>query len=178
MKSIVRELAGWLVYIIIIVVITWTVVTFLGQRTAVSGSSMEPTLSNGDQLIVDKLSYRFGEPSRFDVVVFPYKYKNNTFFIKRIIGMPGETIQIVDGAVYINGNRLPEDYGNEPMENAGIAAEPITLGADEYFLLGDNRNNSQDSRAANVGIVHRDELIGKAWVRIWPLNKAEVIRHE
>lgn len=177
-KSIAKELGAWLLYILIIIGISYLVITFVGQRTQVSGSSMETTLSNGDQLIVDKISYRFRDPNRYDIVVFPYKYEKNTYYIKRIIGLPGETVQIVDGYVYIDGQKLDEHYGNEVMENAGIAAEPVVLGDDEYFVLGDNRNNSQDSRAANVGVIHRDDLLGRAWVRIWPLNKFGVIRHE
>ena len=177
-KSIAKELGAWLLYILIIIGISYLVITFVGQRTQVSGSSMETTLSDGDQLIVDKISYRFRDPSRYDIVVFPYKYEKNTYYIKRIIGLPGETVQIVDGYVYIDGQKLDEHYGNEVMENAGIAAEPLVLGDDEYFVLGDNRNNSQDSRAANVGVIHRDDLLGRAWVRIWPLNKFGVIRHE
>ena len=169
-KSIAKELGAWLLYILIIIGISYLVITFVGQRTQVSGSSMETTLSDGDQLIVDKISYRFRDPSRYDIVVFPYKYEKNTYYIKRIIGLPGETVQIVDGYVYIDGQMLDEHYGNEVMENAGIAEEPV--------VLGDNRNNSQDSRAANVGVIHREDLLGRAWVRIWPLNKFGVIRHE
>lgn len=178
MKSIIRELLGWLVFIFIVIAASYLVITFVGQRTQVSGSSMEPTLSDGDQLIVDKISYRFQDPQRYDIVVFPYRYEKNTYYIKRIIGLPGETIQIIDGIVYINGQQLGEHYGNAVMENAGTAKDPVVLGDDEYFVLGDNRNNSQDSRAANVGVIHRDELLGKAWVRIWPFDTAGVIRHE
>ena len=178
MKSILKELAGWIVYILIIVVLAYLIITFVGQRTEVSGSSMETTLSDGDQLIVDKISYRFRDPKRYDIVVFPYQYEENTYYIKRIIGMPGETVQIVDGYVYINGSRLDEHYGNEVMKDAGTAAEPVTLGEDEYFVLGDNRNNSQDSRAENVGLIHRENLLGRAWIRIWPFSEFGVIRHE
>lgn len=178
MKSILKELLGWIIYILIIIGLTWLVVTFVGQRTGVSGSSMETTLSDGDQLIVDKISYRFRDPKRYDIVVFPYRYEENTYYIKRIIGMPGETIQIVDGYVYIDGEPLDEHYGNEVMNKAGTAEEPLTLGEDEYFVLGDNRNNSQDSRAANVGTIHREDIIGRAWVRIWPFDEFGVIKHE
>lgn len=178
MKSILKELLGWIIYILIIIGLTWLVVTFVGQRTGVSGSSMETTLSDGDQLIVDKISYRFRDPKRYDIVVFPYRYEENTYYIKRIIGMPGETIQIVDGYVYIDGEPLEEHYGNEVMNKAGTAEEPLTLGEDEYFVLGDNRNNSQDSRAANVGTIHREDIIGRAWVRIWPFDEFGVIKHE
>lgn len=178
MKGIVKELFGWIVFIVVVVVASYLIVTFVGQRTKVSGSSMETTLSSGDQLIVDKISYRFRDPKRYDIVVFPYRYEENTYYIKRIIGLPGETVQIVDGMVYINGSPLNEHYGNEVIEDPGSAAEPITLGDDEYFVLGDNRNNSQDSRASNVGLIHRDELLGRAWVRIWPLDQFGVIKHE
>nr|WP_294493516.1 signal peptidase I [uncultured Mediterraneibacter sp.] len=178
MRGIIRELIGWLVFIFIVVAASYLVVTFVGQRTQVSGESMETTLSDGDQLIVDKISYRFRDPKRYDIVVFPYRYEENTYYIKRIIGLPGETVQIVDGTVYIDGQVLGEHYGNETIANPGIAADPITLGDDEYFVLGDNRNNSQDSRTANVGLIHRDELMGRAWVRIWPFNDFGVIRHE
>ena len=175
MKEIIKELAGWLLYIVLIIAFTWFVVTFVGQRTEVSGSSMETTLSDKDQLIVDKMTYRFRDPKRYDIVVFPYQYQDNTYYIKRIIGLPGETVQILSGMVYIDGMRLDEHYGNEIMENPGIAEEPLTLGEDEYFVLGDNRNNSSDSRASDVGLIHRKDLIGRAWIRVWPLSQIGVI---
>ena len=153
-KGILRELGGWILYIVIIIGLTYLIITFVGQRTRVSGSSMETTLSDGDNLIVDKLSYRFKEPKRFDVIVFPYQHEANTFYIKRIVGLPGETIQVVDGYTYINGELLSSDvYGAEVMDSPGIAAEPIELGEDEYFVLGDNRNHSSDSRDASVGVL-------------------------
>lgn len=178
MKEIIKELAGWLLYIVLIIALTWIVVTFVGQRTEVSGSSMETTLSDKDQLIVDKMTYRFRDPKRYDIVVFPYQYQDNTYYIKWIIGLPGETVQILSGMVYIDGMRLDEHYGNEIMENPGIAEEPLTLGEDEYFVLGDNRNNSSDSRASDVGLIHRKDLIGRAWIRVWPLSQIGVIHHE
>ena len=178
MKEIIKELAGWLLYIVLIIAFTWFVVTFVGQRTEVSGSSMETTLSDKDQLVVDKMTYRFRDPKRYDIVVFPYQYQDNTYYIKRIIGLPGETVQILSGMVYIDGMRLDEHYGNEIMENPGIAEEALTLGEDEYFVLGDNRNNSSDSRASDVGLIHRKDLIGRAWIRVWPLSQIGVIDHE
>lgn len=178
MKEIIKELAGWLLYIVLIIAFTWFVVTFVGQRKEVSGSSMETTLSDKDQLIVDKMTYRFRDPKRYDIVVFPYQYQDNTYYIKRIIGLPGETVQILSGMVYIDGMRLDEHYGNEMMENPGIAEEPLTLDENEYFVLGDNRNNSSDSRASDVGLIHRKDLIGRAWIRVWPLSQIGVIHHE
>ena len=177
-KGILKELLGWIVYIAVIIGLTWLIITFVGQRTRVSGHSMEATLHDGDNLIVDKLSYRFRDPKRFEIIVFPYRHKENTYYIKRIIGLPGETVQVKDGYVYIDGEKLDENYGLEVMEDAGIAAEPIELGEDEYFVLGDNRNHSSDSRDPSVGILHIDELIGRAWIRIWPLDRIGVIPHE
>ena len=178
-RSIFRELGGWLLYILIIIGLTYLIITFVGQRTRVSGSSMETTLSNGDNLIVDKLTYHFKEPKRYDIIVFPYKYEENTYYIKRIIGLPGENVRIdEDGFIYINGEKLQESYGKEVMLDPGIAAESITLGDDEYFVLGDNRNHSSDSRDPSVGVLHRKDLIGRAWVRIWPFSDIGFIRHD
>lgn len=177
-KSFWRELLGWVLYIAIIVGVTYLIITYVGQRTRVSGESMEATLHNGDNLIVDKISYRFREPERFEIIVFPYQYGEDKYYIKRIIGLPGETVQVMDGYVYINGEKLDESYGLEVMNESGMAAEPIELGEDEYFVLGDNRNHSSDSRAQDVGLIHRDDIVGRAWVRIWPFDSIGVIPHE
>ena len=173
-----KEAISWIIYICVVICATYLIVTYVGQRTKVSGDSMQATLQDGDNLIVDKISYRFREPERYEIIVFPYRYAKNTYYIKRIIGLPGETVQIIDGYVYIDGEKLDEHYGLEVMNNPGSAAEPITLGDDEYFVLGDNRNRSADSRETNVGVLHRDELIGRAWVRIWPLKSIGVISHD
>ena len=173
-----REILGWAIYIAIVILATYLIVTYVGQRTKVSGDSMEATLQDGDNLIVDKISYRFREPKRYEVVVFPYRYADDTYYIKRIIGLPGESVQIIDGYVYINGEKLDENFGLEVMLNAGSAANPIHLGDDEYFVLGDNRNCSADSREASVGVLKREELIGRAWIRIWPLKNFGVILHD
>ncbi|MEZ3469455.1 MAG: signal peptidase I, partial [Schaedlerella sp.] len=140
--------------------------------------SMETTLYNNDNLLVDKLSYRFRDPKRFEIVVFPYQYRENTYYIKRIIGLPGETVQVIDGYVYIDGEQLDEHYGNELMENPGIVAEPLMLGEDQYFVLGDNRNHSSDSRDPSVGVIRRENLLGRAWIRIWPFERFGAIKHE
>ena len=179
MKKLLKELLGTSIYLLIVLILTFLVVTYVGQRTKVSGSSMEPTLSDGDNLIVDKISYRFSDPERFDIIVFPFRYAEKTYYIKRIIGMPGETVRISDGYVYINGECLVSDiYGAELIQNPQSAEEPITLGEDEYFVMGDNRNHSQDSRDPSVGVIRREDLIGRAWVRIYPFDKLGVIKHE
>ena len=181
MKNVVKEIISTILYILAVLLGTYLLITFVGQRTSVSGSSMEPTLSNNDQLILDKISYRFSEPKRFDIIVFPFQYKENTYYVKRVIGLPGETVQIdLDGSIYINGEKLEENYGMEVIkpETIGRAAEPIELEDDEYFVMGDNRNNSSDSRDPSVGNIRRSNIIGKAWVRIWPLNKFGVLKHQ
>lgn len=181
MNKVMKEMISTLLYLLGVLCLTWLVITFVGQRTEVDGASMEPTLSNGDNLIVDKLSYRFRDPERFDIIVFPFKYKERTYYIKRIIGLPGETVQIDEqGNIYINGEVLSESYGREIIrpENVGLAAEPIVLDEDEYFVMGDNRNNSTDSRFAQVGNIKREDIIGRAWVRIWPFSGFGVLRHQ
>jgi signal peptidase I len=139
---------------------------------------MEPTLSENDNLIVDKISYRFTDPSRFDIIVFPFYEEDSIYYIKRIIGLPGESVQIIDGAIYINGVFLNENFGAEAIVNPGMAASPIHLGSDEYFVLGDNRNHSADSRDPSVGVRHRDDFTGRAWLRIWPFADFGILQHD
>lgn len=177
-KSILRELGSWLLYLLFVLVFSYVIITYVGQRTRVDGQSMETTLYNNDNLLVDKLSYRFRDPKRFEIVVFPYQYRENTYYIKRIIGLPGETVQVIDGYVYIDGEQLDEHYGNELMENPGIAAEPLMLEEDQYFVIGDNRNHSSDSRDPSVGVIRRENLLGRAWIRIWPFERFGAIKHE
>ena len=181
MKKLLKEVLSTGIYLLIVLLLTYLVIMYVGQRTEVSGSSMEPTLTDGDNLIVDKISYRFNEPKRFDIIVFPFQYQENTYYIKRIIGLPGETVQIdEDGVIYINGEVLYESYGREVIDSdkIGIAEEPIILGPDEYFVLGDNRNHSSDSRIPEVGNIKKDQIIGRAWLRIWPFDNFGIITHQ
>lgn len=178
MKKVLREVFSTSLYLLIVLCLTYLVIHFVGQRTQVSGSSMEPKLSDKDNLIVDKITYKFKEPERFDIIVFPYKHKEDTYYIKRIIGLPGETVYIDgEGNIYINDELLDESYGKEIILDAGNAGKPITLGKDEYFVMGDNRNNSSDSRDPMVGNIKREDIIGRAWLRIWPVSKFGFIKH-
>ena len=162
MKHFLKSILNFSIYILVVLVLTLLVVRYVGQRTVVMGHSMEPTLSDQDNLLVDKLSYRLHDPKRFDVVVFPYQYADKTYFIKRIIGLPGETVRIDDtGSIYINDELLMEAYGKEVIEDPGLARDGITLGADEYFVLGDNHDVSKDSRYSEVGLVHDEDIMGK-----------------
>lgn len=168
-----RTLLGVLICVITALILSLLITKYVAHHTSVEGSSMESTLSNGDQLIVEKISYYFHEPERFDVITFPYD--DNVSYIKRIIGLPGETVQIMDGTIFINGEILHEDYGNAVMEEDGLASDIIYLGDDEYFVLGDNRNASIDSRKPEVGNIKRENIQGKAWVRFYPFDKFQMI---
>ena len=181
MKEVLKEIISTVLYLLAVVCVVFLLIKYVGQRTIVDGESMVPTLHHQDNLIVDKISYRFQDPERFDIIVFPFEYAENVYYIKRIIGLPGETVRIDEaGKIYINGEVLEESYGAEVIrpEYIGIAAEEILLGEDEYFVLGDNRNNSKDSRVPQVGNIKREDIIGRAWVRIWPLKDFEVIAHQ
>ena len=151
------------------------VTTYVAHQTTVEGESMEPTLTDGDSVIIQRLSYYFADPKRYDVVVFPVSYDDGTakktYYIKRVIGLPGETVQIIDGSVYINNEKLDDDvYGAAAINEAGIAENPLVLGENQYFVMGDTRNMSTDSRNSYVGLVNKNDIIGEAWLCTWPLN--------
>lgn len=166
-------------YISLVLLFTFLIVTFVAQRTVVDGNSMNPTLKDGDNLIVSKITYKVKDPERVDIIVFPFGDSKDTNYIKRIIGLPGETVQIdYKGNIFINQKKLEESYGAETIRNPGIAEEPIKLGDDEYFVLGDNRNDSKDSRFADVGNIKRGKIIGKAVFRLFPFNRMHVINHD
>ena len=164
-----RLLRNILICVAAALILSLLITKFVAHHTAVDGSSMSSTLSDGDQLIVQQLSYYFHNPERFDIVVFPISTEDN--YIKRIIGLPGETVQIIDGQVYINGSLLADDrYGLERIQDPGMAADIIYLKNDEYFVLGDNRNASVDSRFPEVGVVKRSDIKAKAWLRFYPFG--------
>ncbi len=174
-----REIIEMITYFVVVIVCVLLIHQFVGQQIEVSGSSMESTLHNEDHLILEKISYEIDKPKRYDIVVFrPYSGDKDTYYIKRVIGLPGETIQIIGSDIYIDNRLLEEDYGNNPIADGGIAKEPFVLGKDEYFLLGDNRNNSKDSRDLSIGAVKRKAIIGRAWVRIWPFKDFGVLKHQ
>lgn len=170
-KKIIKEIVIWVVEILAVILLAYFIVEYAVEKTTVVGESMETTLQEGDKLIVNKLAYRFSKPKRFDVIVFKQSGREHSYYnIKRIIGLPGETVQIKDGIVYINDEPIKEKSVVEEIKNAGLAVEPITLEDKEYFVLGDNRNLSEDSRFANIDNVVFDDIIGKAWIRLKPFN--------
>lgn len=176
-----REARKKLAIKILITVLEVCVVILLGylfthkgmQIFTVSGQDMNPTLENGDRILVNKMSYRIHSIKRNDVVIVRQSGSEHNYYSpERVIGLPGETVQIKEGRVYIDGEKLKEKYDFPAMENGGLALEEITLDEDEYFVLCDNRNSGEDSRNANVGNVLRENIIGKAWFR---MNTMEII---
>lgn len=176
-KEILKEILSTSLYLLGVLLVTFVLVKFVVQRTEILSGSMEPTLYKGESYLVDKITYRFKDPERFDIITFKYLYAEKTYYVKRIIGLPGETVYIDEyGIIYINDEPLVENYGNATIEKAGLAANKIKLGDDEYFVMGDNRNDSQDSRYPNVGPVKRDQILGRLWVQIWPLNRLRLMK--
>lgn len=160
-----------------VAVLSCTIVVYIGERVKIHGASMETILKDGDSVIIDKVSYRFTDPERYDIIIFPSKELQNEILIKRIIALPGEKIQIKNGHVYIDDKLLDSDtYSRELTNFAGSADEGFTLGADEYFCLGDNRQNSVDSRYDTVGCIKKSDIIGKAVFRVFPLKNFGTIK--
>ena len=159
-----KEVMIWIVQISAVVFMAYVCVSFFGVRSNVVGQAMSDTLKSGDQVLINKFVYIISDPKAGDVIVFlPNGNEKSHYYIRRVIGVPGDTVQIKDGAVYVNGKLFNEITDVAAMEEAGIASEEIKLGKDEYFVLGDNRNNSEDSRYANIGNVKREYIIGRAW---------------
>jgi len=160
----IREIAEWFFLIFTAVLIATVLVLSIGMRTSVVGVSMEPGLYNGQEILINRLVYNLVSPKRGDVIVFlPNGNQNTHFYVKRVVGLPGETVQIQNEELYINGVAVEEDGNYDKIADAGIAENEITLENDEYFVLGDNRNSSEDSRSGNIGPVKRDNITGKAW---------------
>ena len=174
--SFIREL---IVYAVIIVLCVTVVPRYVIQRTQVDGRSMMNTLHDKESLLVEKVTYHFKDPDRFDIITFyPQGRDHEEYYIKRVIGLPGEIIQITGNTIYINGEVLKESYGREPMESGGIAEEPVKLGKDEFFVLGDNRNESVDSRdGEDVGVVKKENIDGHAVLRIYPFSEFGTIKN-
>lgn len=161
--TLIKDIFEMIVGGMIAVFLAFVIVFSVGMRTSVVGDSMEPVLYNGQEILMNRILYRLTSPKRGDVIVFlPNGNENSHYYVKRVVGLPGETVQILEGSVYIDGVRLEEE-GFDRMIEAGIAQNELQLATDEFFVLGDNRNSSEDSRSGNIGAVRRDTIIGKAW---------------
>ncbi len=168
----IKEVFTWAVEIAIVLAAAFVLVYFIGLRTSVVGQSMAKTLDAGDEILVNRFVYKVLDPKAGDIIVFlPNGNEKSHYYVKRVIAVPGDTVQIKDGVLYLNGKEYKEEIDCENMEEAGLAAEELTVGEDEYFVLGDNRNNSEDSRYSNIGNVKKEHIIGKAWFIISPFEK-------
>lgn len=160
LKDIMELLVGGAVAVFLAFVLVFSV----GMRTSVIGDSMEPALHNGQEILMNRILYRISTPRRGDVIVFlPNGNQNTHFYVKRVVGLPGETVQIRDGSVYIDGVLLEESELFDKIADPGIAQNELLLEGDEFFVLGDNRNSSEDSRSGNIGAVKKVDIVGKAW---------------
>lgn len=169
--KIIIEVFIWAAQITAVIFLAYFIIYYCVEKTEVIGSSMEGTLFANEPIIINKFSYRVSDPDRFDVIIFKQSGKEHSFYnIKRIIGLPGETILIKDGSIYIDNEIVEDIVIVDDMINYGLASEEIVLEDNEYFVLGDNRNNSEDSRFASVGNITRDEIIGEAAIRLSPFN--------
>ncbi len=167
-SKLIREIFSWIFITILAMVIAFALVLAFGMQVKVIGDSMEPSLYNGQGILVDKALSKIISPKTGDIIVFlPNGNINSHYYVKRVVATPGDKVQIIDGSLYINDEiRVEDDDIYDKMEDAGIAANPIKLQSGEYFVLGDNRNSSEDSRTANIGIVKSGMIVGKAWFKL------------
>ncbi len=175
-NTVLLTVCKWIADMIMAIVLAYALVLFTCGRTTIAGGSMQPAIQNADTVLINRMAYAFVHPKRYSVVAFKVSgVESSRIYVKRIIGLPGETVQIKDGHVYIDGNLLENDIVREDILTAGLAANEIHLGKDEYFVLGDNRNNSEDSRFANIGTVKEENIIGSVWAIMDPISRSGLI---
>jgi len=174
--SIVREVLTWVIEIAIVLVLAFVLVYFVGLRTSVVGRSMEPTLRGTDEILVDRFVYKLMDPRQDDIIVFlPNGNEKSHYYVKRVIAVPGDTVQIDNGTIFVNGKEYQGKLEYEAVTDPGIAGNEIKLGPDEFFVLGDNLDSSEDSRYANIGNINKEYIIGKAWAIIKPRTRMGII---
>ncbi|MBO5087381.1 MAG: signal peptidase I [Lachnospiraceae bacterium] len=172
MKDFMSEVGRWAISILVVVILAYSIVTFGVQSVTMIGQSMDPALTNQDVVLINKQAYTFDEPQRYDIVAFKLKEDTEGYFnIKRIIGLPGEKVQIKNGHIFINGDVVSDLPFDDLIMTEGLAIDEVTLGEDEYFLMGDNCNNSEDSRYVNIGNISLKEISGKVFFRVSPRSK-------
>lgn len=172
-----KEIGIWAGEILLVMVVAVMLVSFVGFRITVVGASMSPTLESGEEILVNRFVYKIFSPKQNDLIVFlPNGNEKSHYYVKRVIAGPGDKVQIKDGVVYVNGEKFTEEAAVSNIENALLAENEITVGEDEYFVLGDNRNNSEDSRYASIGNVKKEHIVGKAWFVVSPWGKFGFIK--
>ena len=169
--EVIQEVLTWTFRIALVCFLAFVLVWYFGEKVSTIGDSMNPRLENGDITLMNRLVYEVRKPKRGEVIAFrPNGGETSHCYIKRVIGLPGETVSYEDGRILIDGEAIEENYVTTQIEDAGLLEEPISLGQDEYFVLGDDRKNSEDSRSANVGNVKQSEIAGKVWIVISPIK--------
>lgn len=162
----VREILSWIFWIFASILLAVVTVYCVGMKTSVIGSSMEPILYNGQEIFLNRLIYKVSSPRTGDVVVFlPNGNEKSHYYVKRVVGVPGDVLNIKKGILYVNGEAV-EEYFNDKIAEPGLLESEVLLEADEYFVMGDNCNSSEDSRSANIGTVKKAYIIGKAWMKM------------
>ncbi len=176
-KAHLKLVGSWTFRVLTVCFLAFVFVWYFGQGVSAVGDSMKPVLSNGDVVLVNRIKYNATTPKRGDIIVFKPKGNENAhYYIKRIVGLPGETVEIIESSVYINGKKLEEDYKTTKIDDVGVVFEEMKLASDEYFVLGDDRENSEDSRNADVGNVKRSYIYGEAWFVVSPKKHLGFVR--
>ena len=166
-KDMVREILVTIFYCFAAVLLAFVLVFLVGMKISVIGVSMEPALYNGQEIFINRFIYKLFQPGRGDIIAFlPNGNQNSHYYLKRVVGLPGERIQIIGGYVYIDGELLDEGDTYDKISDPGIAENVVILGSDEFFVLGDNRNSCEDSRSGNIGPVKKETIAGKAWFHL------------
>lgn len=171
-KSMGREIFEWIMVVVVAVAAALVIRTFVFEPVRVDGNSMLETLHDNEYMIVTKYQYLFGDPERFDVVICRYPDRGNTNFVKRVVGVPGDTVEVRGETLYVNGEAISEDY---IVHKPNYIYGPVTVEEGHYFVLGDNRSNSNDSHASGVGQLERNQIMGKVRLVAWPFSDFRVI---
>ena len=172
----IANIVEWIISIAAAVILSLFIRQFVFTAAVVSGPSMEPTLQNGDRVIVNRIAIRLSAPEHGDIVAFPYPANPGDKHIKRIIGVPGDTVDVQNYWIYINGELFIDDYSPDGVFLTGDMNLPVVISENEFFVLGDNRLNSKDSRFASVGLIQREDIIGSAWFRFIPIDNIGTLR--